>query len=473
MLVRSRIFKPRTMPTRFSRQLLALALLPWNVSAQTVSPPGQRQLVHDIFQQLIAINTVGDSGTTRAARVLEHRLSRAGFPSQDLVLAGDNPSKQNLVVRLRGSGRKAPILFMAHLDVVEARREDWSFEPFRLTEKDGYFYGRGTADIKSEVADLVGNLIRLKTEGYLPKRDIILALTADEESGDDNGVQWLVQHRPALIRAAYAINTDAGGAQIEDGRRLRNPVQTSEKVYASFQFEVTSPGGHSSLPTRDNAIYTLAAALERLSRYRFPVRLTETTRSFFARLGEQYGGQIGNDLRSVSANEDSAAVERLSQIPMYNSSMRTTCVATRLDAGHAENALPQRARATIQCRLLPGDTPEQARDTLIRVVGDSQVHVSVMGTPEGSPPSPLSPEVMSAVTRVTGQMWPGVIVLPVMDPWSSDSRILRVAGTPVYGISGIFYDINDVRAHGKDERISVQSFYEGVEFMYRLMKELS
>jgi acetylornithine deacetylase/succinyl-diaminopimelate desuccinylase-like protein len=461
------------MPLRFSRPLLALALLPWNVSAQTVSPPAQRQLVHDIFQQLIAINTAGDSGTTRAARLLEERLSGAGFPSQDVVLVGDNPNKQSLVVRLRGSGRKAPILFMAHLDVVDARREDWSVEPFQLTERDGYFYGRGTADIKSEVADLVANLIRLKTEGYVPRRDIILALTAGEESGDDNGVQWLLQHRPALIQAAYAINTDAGGAQIEDGRRLRNPVQTSEKIYASYQLEVTSAGGHSSLPTRENAIYSLAAALERLSRYQFPVRLTQTTRSFFARLGEQHGGQIGSDLKSVSANRDSAGIERLSRIPMYNSSMRTTCVATKLDAGDAENALPQRARATIQCRLLPGDTPEQARDTLLRVVGDSLVHVSVLGTPEGSPESPLSPEVMSAVTRVTRQMWPGVIVLPVMDPWSSDSRILRVAGTPVYGISGIFYDIDDVRAHGKDERIPVQSFYEGVEFMYRLMKELA
>jgi acetylornithine deacetylase/succinyl-diaminopimelate desuccinylase-like protein len=461
------------MPTRFSLQLLALALLPWNVSAQTVSPPAQRQLVHDIFQQLIGINTAGDSGTTRAARVLAERLTAAGFPTEDVVLVGDNPIKQSLVVRLRGSGRKAPILFMAHLDVVEARPEDWTFEPFRLTERDGYFYGRGTADIKSEVADLVANLIRLKTERYVPHRDIILALTADEEGGGDNGVQWLLQHRPGLIRAAYAINTDAGGAQIEDGRRLRNPVQTSEKVYATFQFEVTNPGGHSSLPTRDNAIYTLAAALEHLSGYQFPVRLTETTRSFFARLGEQHGGQLGNDLQAVSAHADSAAIGRLSLIPMYNSSMRTTCVATMLNAGHAENALPQRARATIQCRLLPGDTPEQARDTLIRVVADSQVHVSVLGTPEASPASPLSPEIMSAVTRVTRQMWPGVIVLPVMDPWSSDSRILRVAGTPVYGISGIFYDIADVRAHGKDERISVQSFYEGVEFMYRLMKELS
>jgi acetylornithine deacetylase/succinyl-diaminopimelate desuccinylase-like protein len=473
MFATFRFLESRTMPTSFRHRLLALVLFPWNVSAQTVSPPAQRQLAHDIFQQLIAINTAGDSGTTRAARALADRLRAAGFPARDVILAGDNRNKQNLVVRLRGAGPKEPVLFLAHLDVVEARREDWSVAPFRLTERDGYFYGRGTADIKSEVADLVANLIRLKSEGYVPKRDIILALTADEEGGSDNGVEWLLQHRPELIRAAYAVNTDAGGAQIENGRRLRNPVQTSEKVYATFLFEVTNPGGHSSLPTRDNAIYTLAKGLERLSRYQFPVRLTETTRSFFARLGEQEGGRVGSDLRAVSTHADSAAVERLSLIPMYNSSMRTTCVATMLNAGHAENALPQRARATIQCRLLPGDTPTQARDTLVRVLADSQVHVSVLGTPEESPASPLLPEVMSAVDRVTKQMWPGVIVLPVMDPWSSDSRSLRVAGTPVYGISGIFYDIDDVRSHGKDERILVQSFYEGVEFMYRLMKELS
>lgn len=453
---------------------VAVALLPAAVSGQSIPPAPYRQLAREILQQLIEINTAGDSGTTRAAEALAQRLKAARFPNSDVVLAGPNPQKQNLVVRLRGRGRGEPILFLAHLDVVAARREDWSVEPFRLTERDGYFYGRGTSDIKSEVADLVVNLIRLRREGYVPKRDIIVTLTADEEGGEDNGAQWLLQHRPQLVDAAYVINTDAGGAQIENGRRLRNPVQTSEKVYATYLFEITSPGGHSSLPTRDNAIYALAKALERFSHYDFPVRLNETTRAFFARLGEQQTGQLGSDLRAVSRNtSDSSAVARLGGIPMYNSSMRTTCAATMLDAGHAENALPQRARATIQCRLLPGDTPAQVRDTLVRVVGDSLVQVSVVGNPEDSPASPVSPEVMSAVKRITGQMWPGVIVLPVMDPWSSDSRHFRVAGTPVYGISGMFYDIDDVRAHGKDERISVQSFYEGLEFMYRLMKELS
>jgi acetylornithine deacetylase/succinyl-diaminopimelate desuccinylase-like protein len=329
-------------------------------------------------------------------------------------------------------------------------------------------------DIKGEAADLVANLLRLKRERYLPQRDIIVALTDDEEGGDDNGVRWLLQHRPELIDAAYVINTDAGGGQIVKGRRLRNPVQTSEKIYATYKLEVTGPGGHSSLPPPDNAIYTLAKGLERLAGFDFPVRLNPSTRAFLVRSAEQESGQLALDLKAVSAERpDAAAAERLTRVPLYNSSIRTTCVATMLQAGHAENALPQRAEATIQCRLLPGESPEQTRATLARVVSDSLIRVTLPDEPQIAPASPLSPEVMSAVERVTKRMWPGVTVLPVMDPWSTDGAYLRSAGIPVYGVSGIFYDISDVRAHGKDERILVQSFYEGVEFMYRLMKELT
>jgi acetylornithine deacetylase/succinyl-diaminopimelate desuccinylase-like protein len=456
----------------------AVALLSGPLDGQThrtFPPPAHRQLAREIFEELIEINTIQDSGATRAAVALAKRLTIAGFPPEDVHLAGPKPHKQNLVVRLKGSGQAKPILFLAHLDVVDARREDWSLEPFKLTERDGYFYGRGTSDIKDEAADLVANLIRLKLEGFTPKRDIVVALTDDEEGGDDNGADWLIQNRPELVRAAYVINTDAGGAQIKNGRRLRNPIQTSEKLYATYLLEVTGPGGHSSLPVRNNTIYTLARGLDRLSRFDFPVRLTETTRTFFARLAQQEGGQLGSDLLAVSgAAPDPKAVERLSAVPMYNSSMRTTCVATMLQAGQVENALPPRAQATVQCRLLPGDSARQVRDTLIRVLADSQIRVTLQPPDRRSAPeSPLLPEVMSAVERVTRSMWPGVIVLPVMDPWSSDSRRFRLAGFPVYGVSGVFYDIDDIRAHGNDERISVQSFYEGVEFMYRLMKQLS
>jgi acetylornithine deacetylase/succinyl-diaminopimelate desuccinylase-like protein len=454
-----------------------VTLLPRAVTGQsshTLPPPAQQQLAHDILRELVEINTVSDSGATPAAETLARRLKAAGFPDSDVTLAGPKPKKQNLVVRLRGRSKQEPILFIAHLDVVEARREDWSVDPFQLTERDGYFYGRGTFDIKDEAADLTANLLRLKREGYIPDRDIIVALTDDEEGGDDNGAAWLTEHRPDLIRAAYVINTDAGGAQIQNGQRLRNPVQTSEKLYASYRLEVTGPGGHSSLPTKNNTIYTLAKGLDRLSRFDFPVRLTATTRAFFQRLAAQATDSVARDLRSVTRDlPDPRAVERLSAVPMYNSSMRNTCVATLLEAGHAENALPQRARATVQCRLLPGDTPDQVRDTLIRVLADSSIHLTQLGDRQAAPESPLSPEVMGAVERVTRSMWPGVIVLPVMDPWSSDSRHFRLAGYPVYGISGVFYDIDDVRSHGKDERVSIQSFYEGVEFMYRLMKELT
>lgn len=453
--------------------LLAFTALQ-HANAQTLPPEAHRRLAREMLQELVAINTTVDSGATRAVRALEGRLKAAGFASDDVHVAGPRPHKQNLVVRLRGSGREAPVLFLAHLDVVEARREDWSVEPFRLTERDGYFYGRGTSDIKGEVADLIANLIRLRAERYVPRRDIIVALTDDEEEGEDNGVLWLLEHRPELIRAAYVINTDAGGGQIQRGRRLRNPVQTSEKVYATYHLEVTSPGGHSSLPPRENAIYTLAAGLDRLSRFDFPVQLNETTRGFFARMAEQEADSLAADLRAASTGRaDSAALRRLGRVPMFNSSMRTTCVATMLQAGHAENALPQRARATIQCRLLPGQSPARVRETLARVVGDSAIRVTLDGDPQGSPASPVSPEVMRGVERVTRAMWPDVIVLPVMDPWSTDGVHFRRAGIPVYGVSGIFYDIEDVRAHGKDERILVRSFYEGVEFMYRLMKDLS
>ncbi|HEY0350804.1 MAG TPA: M20/M25/M40 family metallo-hydrolase, partial [Gemmatimonadales bacterium] len=382
-----------------------VTLLPRAVTGQsshTLPPPAQQQLAHDILKELVEINTVSDSGATPAAETLARRLKAAGFPDSDVTLAGPKPKKQNLVVRLRGRSKQEPILFIAHLDVVEARREDWSVDPFQLTERDGYFYGRGTFDIKDEAADLTANLLRLKREGYIPDRDIIVALTDDEEGGGDNGAAWLTEHRPDLIRAAYVINTDAGGAQIQNGQRLRNPVQTSEKLYASYRLEVTGPGGHSSLPTKNNTIYTLARGLDRLSRFDFPVRLTATTRAFFQRLAAQATDSVARDLRSVTRDvPDPRAVERLSAVPMYNSSMRNTCVATLLEAGHAENALPQRARATVQCRLLPGDTPDQVRDTLIRVLADSSIHLTQLGERQAAPESPLSPEVMGAVERVT------------------------------------------------------------------------
>ena len=454
--------------------LAAGLLLPAALPAQQTPPEADRRLARAILAELVAINTTEDSGATRAARALARRLTAAGFPARDVQLAGPAPRHQNLVVRFRGRGTAKPILFIAHLDVVEARREDWTVEPFKLTERDGWLYGRGTTDIKDEAADLVTNLIRLRRERYVPDRDIVVALTDHEEGGDANGAAWLVANRRQWIDAAYVINLDAGGAQMQHGRRLRNPVQTSEKLYATYLLEVTGPGGHSSLPERTNTIYTLARGLDRLAAYAFPVRLNQTIRGFFDRLGGQIGGETGRDLQAVAAGRaDSAAIARVSETPMYNSSMRNTCVATMLEAGHAENALPQRAQATVQCRLLPGESPAAIRDTLGRVVGDTAIHVTLKGEPEGAPESPLNPEVMTAVETATHALWPDVIVLPVMDPWSSDGGHFRRAGIPVYGVSGVFYDIDDVRAHGRDERVLAEAFDQGVEFTYRLMKALT
>ncbi len=446
-----------------------------NKSAPSLTPP--QQLARDIFRELIEINTTESSGNvTQAAEALAVRLKAAGFPEADVQVVGKNPRKKNLVARLRGRAvGKKPILLLAHLDVVEARREDWSVDPFKFTETDGYYYGRGASDIKDCAASLTANLIRLKQEGFVPDRDLILALTADEEGGDDSGVEWLLANRRDLIDAGYTINTDAGDGQIKSGRRVRNTVQTSEKIYLSFRLEVKNRGGHSSLPLKDNAIYHLAAGLNRLAQFDFPVRLNETTRVFFQRMAAAETGAVAADMIAVTNNPpDEGAAARLgSASAFYNAIMRTTCVATRVDAGHAENALPQTARAVVNCRLLPDEKPEEVEQTLNRVLADDQIAIAKIRDPRPSPPSPLVPEVIKPIERITAEMWPGLPVVPIMETGATDGLLLRRAGIPVYGTSGMFFDIDDVRAHGKDERIGVESFHQGVEFMYRLLKALT
>lgn len=455
---------------------VAAASAPLTLRAQTLPPPDHQRLAREILEELIRINTTEAHGSTPAAESLARRFRVAGFPDSDVVLAGPHPAHQNLVVRLRGAtgdGSAKPILFIAHLDVVEAKPEDWSVDPFVLTERDGYFYGRGTFDIKDEVADLTANFIRLKREGFVPGRDLVLAFTDDEEGGNFNGAEWLVGNRRDLVDAEYVINTDAAGGQIEGGRHVRNPVQTSEKVYVTYTLEVTNPGGHSSLPVPENAIYRLAEGLARLDRFDFPVKLTETTRAYFRSVSRQEKGQLAADLLAVTRSQpDPRAVTRLDRSPFYHAMLRNTCVATMLEAGHAENALPQRARATIQCRLLPGEDPEQVRRALARAVADARIAVTIANEPKPSPASPLRPELMATIARLTTEMWPGTLTLPVMDPWSSDGLHFRRAGIPVYGLSAIFMDVDDIRSHGRDERVGVREFYEGVEFMYRLIRAL-
>jgi len=384
------------------------------------------------------------------------------------------PRKGNVVARLRGTGARRPLLLLAHLDVVEANREDWSVDPFKLLERDGYFYGRGTTDDKAMAAAFVANFIRYRQEGYVPDRDLIVALTADEEGGGHNGVAWLLKEHRALIDAELAINEGGGGA-LKNGQRVANSVQASEKIFQTYRLEVTNRGGHSSLPVKDNAIWHLAGGLSRLAEFDFPVNLDDVNRQFFERSAAQFGGSIGDDFRAVaSGNRDPAVVARVAALgPVFNSRMRTTCVPTRLEGGHADNALPQTARAVVNCRVLPHEAEEDVRQTLIRVLANDQIKVTPVNKFFPSPPSPLTQEIMTAVQGVTRALWPGVPVVPTMSTGATDSRYLRAAGIAAYGTSGMFGDVDDVRAHGRDERMLVQSLYEGQEYLYRLVKALS
>jgi acetylornithine deacetylase/succinyl-diaminopimelate desuccinylase-like protein len=432
------------------------------------------RLAREIYEQLVNINTSPAEGTTKAAEAMARRLRDAGFPAADVQVLGAQPNHHNLVARLRGSGAARPILLLAHLDVVEARREDWSVDPFVFLEKDGYFYGRGTTDDKAQGAIWIATLIRLKQEGVVPNRDLIVALTADEEGGNNNGVDWLLKNRRDLIDAEFCLN-EGGGGQIKNGRKIVNEVQAAEKHYATFLLEVTNKGGHSSLPEKDNAIYRLAQAVSKLSDYEFPVHLTEVTRAFFERTAAVVGGQDGADMTAVTAAKpDPAAAARLSKTALYNALLRTTCIPTRLEAGHAENALPQLARATVNCRVIPGEDPGEVRATLARLVNDRAVTVtpSANSAPV-SPASPLRPDLMQAIERVNGELFAGVPVIPVMSTGATDGAYLRTAGIPTYGVSGLFEDIDDVRAHGRDERLGVSAFYEAREFLYRLVRAVT
>jgi acetylornithine deacetylase/succinyl-diaminopimelate desuccinylase-like protein len=428
----------------------------------------QEQLARDIFKQLIEINTTDSIGdNTRAAEAMATRFRAAGYPEQDIRVLGPAPRKQNLVVRLHGTGPARPILFIGHLDVVEAKRSDWSFDPFVFREQDGYFYGRGTSDMKGDDAILVSMFLRLKREGFQPARDMILALTSDEEGGTSNGIDWLVTNHRDLIDAEFSVNSDGGGGDIKNGRRIYMSMQAAEKVFLSFKLEVTNPGGHSSLPTKDNAIYHLAEGLARLAKFDFPVRLFDVTRTSFERMAPFYEGQLGADMKAVVGNpHDEAVVARLSALPQYNAQLRTTCVATMLSGGHAENALPQSATAVVNCRLLPVDQAEDVEHTLNQVLADPKIKVSVMKPPKPVAYTPISPIVWGAVTAATSKNWPGLSVIPQMSTGASDGIYLIAAGIPTYGISGIFGDEDDVRAHGRDERVLVKSFYEAIGFMY-------
>ena len=470
-----------------SRTAVSIALFLLSIASPTFAQldDATRQLSRDIFKELIEINTTDSVGSvTAASEAMAKRLRDAGFPESDVQVLGPNDRKKNLVARLHGTGERKPILLISHLDVVEARRDDWNMDPFQFIEKDGYFYGRGTQDIKSGDAILITTFIRMKKEGYKPDRDLILALTADEEGGKSNGVDWLIKNHRDLIDAEYVLNDDHGWLISEHGKPAIMEVDATEKLYADFQLESTNPGGHSSLPVPDNAIYHLADALGRLERYEFPVDINEITRAYYERMAQLSTGQRADDMRAILKNPpDPAAIARLSQDPVDHSKLRTTCVATRLEGGHANNALPQMARANVNCRIAPGHSAEEIRLKLAEIVADPKVTVKYVGAIGGVtehatnqqayPPPPLRPDVFQPLEKIVKEMWPGVPVVPSLATGASDGIYTNAAGLPTYGISGTAIDRDDVRAHGRDERMAVKSYYEGVDFYYRYLKAVT
>jgi len=455
----------------------ALFLLAAVATTRAEDPlPPDAQLFRQIYRELVEINTTESAGdTVRAAEAMAARLRAGGLPAADIRVLSSGPRKGNLVARLRGTGALRPLLLIAHIDVVEAKAEDWDFDPFRLQEVDGYFRGRGTIDDKAMASIFVANLVRYVAEGFRPDRDIILALTTDEELSDSphDGARWLLEHHRDLIDAELAINEGGGGA-LKDGRPARMSVQLAEKVYQSYRLEVKDPGGHSSLPRRDNPIYRLAQGLGRLAKYDFPVRLNAVTRAYFDKAAATEDRDVAAAIGSLlGGSSDPQALAPLSERAPYNAQIRTTCIATLLEAGHAENALPQTARATVNCRIMPDEPVAEVERTLLRVIDDPKIAVIPIGQAVLSPPSPLNPELMTAVERLSAQMWPGVPVIPTMSTGYTDSRWLRNAGIPAYGVSGLFSDPGRNGVHGLNEQIGVKELYAGREFLYRLVKALA
>jgi acetylornithine deacetylase/succinyl-diaminopimelate desuccinylase-like protein len=466
-------FLRRAIKLVLSASLCAATSIP-AVHASEPAPPVP--LAREILAQLIAINTTHAHGTTVAAAALAERFRTAGFAPADVVQVAppDHPEQGDLVVRLHGKGKAKPVLYIGHLDVVEARREDWNYDPFVLTEKDGWLYGRGTIDMKGQDAAVAATLLEMKRTGFVPDRDIIAAFTADEESTGSNGVDFLLrEHRP-LIDAEFAINPDGGEAGMKKGRRLYVGMQTSEKVFYTLKLTLTDKGDTARVPTVSNPIYRLAADLTKLAGFQFPVHLTDTARAYFAARAKLETGQLRDDMLSVSGTSpDPAAVERLSQQVETNILMHSTCTVTQIAGGHAENALPQRAEAMLQCRILPGESLDAVRDQIAARIADPELQISVQTPGKPSPESPLTPRIVSAVERVTRSIWPDVIVLPSMSPGATDSLYLRGAGIPSYGVDAMFDDLDDGRAHGRDERIGVGVFADDVKFTGALMREVS
>ena len=456
------------------RFILALTVFSGTLAAQTLPPDADRQLAHDIYKEFVEIQSGFTTGaTTPVAAAAAARLRAAGFPDSDIFVGGADPKKANLVVRYHGTGVSQPLLLLAHTDVVEARQEDWSMDPFQFIERDGFFYGRGTGDDKAQAAVWIANLIRYKREGFKPDRDIIVALTADEEGGGPyNGVDWLLKNHRDLIDAELALN-EGGWGESASGKKISNDLQVSEKYVIDFRFEVRNKGGHSSMPVADNAIYRLAGALQRLSSFGFPLKTNEVTAAYFRKMATIETRMVREDLAKVAEGSQEAMQRVAAASPAWNATLRTTCVATQLEGGHATNALPQLAAANVNCRVLPEDSVDYVQSTLEKVVSDGQVSIKVTGEATKGQGSAMRPDVLNPASRITNNLWPGVPVVPIMVMGATDGKALRAAGIPTYGIQGFFMDRDDIRFHGRDERMGVQAFYEGQTFLYELVKSLS
>ncbi|MFT5693246.1 MAG: acetylornithine deacetylase/succinyl-diaminopimelate desuccinylase-like protein [Oceanicoccus sp.] len=430
-----------------------------------------------LYKELVEINTTLSVGScTDAANAMAVHLRSAGIPDGDVnVIVPDKwPKQGNLVAALRGSMPDSEaILLLAHIDVVEANRDDWERDPFKLVEENGYFFGRGTSDDKAMAAIFVDVLVRMSRSGYRPDRTIKLVLTCGEETPNTfNGASYLLEHHRALIEARFAINEGGGGRLDNAGRPIFNAIQAGEKLYQDYRLETVNSGGHSSRPRDDNAIYSLSMALNKISKYSFPIEFNGTTRGYFERLSSIETGQIAEDMKAILSHPPGPeALARMVGNSSYNSVLHTTCVATMLDAGHAPNALPQRASANVNCRIFPGTTQEEIRRQLESVVNDTDVSVSFVDPPEStSPPPPLTREILEPIEKLTEEMWPGIPVVPTMIAGGTDGRFLTPAGIPTYGVSGLFAVPGESNAHGLNEKMRVNSLFDGREFLGRLIR---
>ena len=462
-------------PTRAA--LLSAALALFGLQAHAAAPDPTEPAFRSLYKELIETNTSFSVGScTLAAERMGRRLTEAGFTEADLHVFAPpgHPREGGLVAEIKGSDPKAKaILLLAHIDVVEAKREDWVRDPFTLIEEGGYFYARGASDDKAMAAVFTDMLVRFKKEGFTPRRAIRLALTCGEETeAAFNGAAWLVSTHKDWIDAAFALNEGAGGLLDEKGNKVSLGVQAGEKVYQDFRIEATNPGGHSSQPVPDNAIYHIAGALTRLAAYDFPVRANDATRGYFSRTAPLIGGEAGAAMTAFAKDPtDAAAAAVLSRDRAWHSMLRTTCVATLLDGGHAVNALPQRAGANINCRIFPGEPVSEVQAKLAELVNDPQVSLKAEGALSPTPPAPpLTPQIMGPIEKVSHQMWPGVPVIPAMLTGATDGRYLNAGGIPTYGLSGMFADRSGSGVHGLNERILVSSLMEGRQFLTSVVR---